>query len=319
MLSEQKTKNLINKYAKEYDVLPQQLYSLYGLEQLLVKIDQSEYRNSFVLKGGYLLASIYGLSNRVTRDLDATIRHMALTEEKVQEFIRFIESPNDKGVQQFQLKKQKIIREKFEYDGYNLKFTFLNGKMKIPIEIDMTTGEQLLPLLEEQTIPLMFGEGSIHFPMYPLEQILSDKLYTTIAYGSIDDTNSRTKDLYDIYFLTKFNDKLSVETIGQSIQETLKQRNMNVPIREFQNILTTIETSPFQQKQWKNFEKENSYASGVSFESIMNQVKRFSMNVIDAIEQKPREKLSVADKLKEAQNKMSTKEVKQFFSEERER
>lgn len=60
MLSEQKLKNLVNNKAKKFDIAPQQIYCLYGLEQLLIKINRSPYKKYFVLKGGYLLSATYG-------------------------------------------------------------------------------------------------------------------------------------------------------------------------------------------------------------------------------------------------------------------
>lgn len=293
MLSEQKLKNLINRYSKEYGLFPQQLYSLFGLEQLLMKIDKSEFKDSFVLKGGYLLSTIYGLSNRVTRDLDATIRRMDLSEQKMKEFVDFIESPDENGNQYFQLRKQNIIREKFDYDGYNLKLNFIHGKLKIPLEIDMTTGEELLPI-KNQKIPLMFGEGSLQFPTYPLEQILSDKLYTTIAYGSIDDTNSRTKDLYDIYFLSKLHDDINFRQVRESMQQTFNQRQMAVPSNEYKEILTELANSPYQNRQWKNFSEEHSYAAGITFSDVMKEVKVFSDKVVKGNELSMNERLNHA-------------------------
>lgn len=51
MLSEQKMKNLIDKKANETGLPKHQLYGLYGLEQLLLKLNDSPYKDNLILKG----------------------------------------------------------------------------------------------------------------------------------------------------------------------------------------------------------------------------------------------------------------------------
>ena len=50
----------------------------YFLERFLERLSLSNYRNSIVLKGGVLIASILGIEARSTMDLDATMRARAL-------------------------------------------------------------------------------------------------------------------------------------------------------------------------------------------------------------------------------------------------
>jgi hypothetical protein len=50
----------------------------YMLERLLERIYLSEYRNNFILKGGFLIAAIVWLDTRATMDLDATIKGCCL-------------------------------------------------------------------------------------------------------------------------------------------------------------------------------------------------------------------------------------------------
>ncbi len=279
MLSEQRLKNLVNAKAKEYGIAPQQIYGLYGLEQLLVKLDQSPYKEFFILKGGFLLSATYGLDVRATRDLDTTIRGFSLTEDKVKEICQFIEQPSANENFQFTVRKIKAIRNHFDYQGYNIKLHFQLGRGKFPIEIDLTTGEELLPISKTEDIPLLFSDRSVQFYVYPLEQILADKLYTTLAYGAIDDKNSRMKDLYDIYFLTKINKEIKANLVYQAIEATKKQRAIELPIGEYKQILAMLESSSFQQSEWAKYRQSNIYARDVSFAEVMTSVKNFNEQV----------------------------------------
>lgn len=271
---------MINEKAQHYKILPQQMYGLYGLEQLLLKISQSPYQDSFVVKGGYLLSSIYGLETRATFDLDITIRRMSLTIEKVHQLVDYIVKPENDGVIMFELRKITPIRESFTYDGYNLKFYFFSGKGKFPIEIDLTTGEHLLPLVEKQNIPLIFENGFIEMTTYSVEQILGDKLYTTLAYGEINDKNSRMKDLYDIYFLTKLNQQIDWEKIDKAIQYTKKQRGITLKKSTYLDIIDNLEKSKFQRSQWEKYRQEMIYAKDVTFIEMINAVKNLTEKII---------------------------------------
>lgn len=44
------------------------------LERFLERVSVSEYRNNFIIKGGFLIASMVGLNSRATMDMDATTR-----------------------------------------------------------------------------------------------------------------------------------------------------------------------------------------------------------------------------------------------------
>lgn len=54
----------------------------YMLERLLERISRSEYSDKFIIKGGFLLSSIVGLSTRATMDLDTTIKGFMLKMQK---------------------------------------------------------------------------------------------------------------------------------------------------------------------------------------------------------------------------------------------
>ncbi|MGY3750734.1 nucleotidyl transferase AbiEii/AbiGii toxin family protein [Vagococcus acidifermentans] len=278
-LNEQQLKRFVNGKAKEFHIQPQQMYALYGLEQLLIKINHSRFKDQFVLKGSYLLSAVYGLDNRSTRDLDTTIRGVTLNDDYVQELIDFLVAPENDGQPIFEVRQIRTIREQFDYDGYNIRLNFLNGKSRFPIEIDMTTGETLLPLVEKQEIPLMFQEGTVNLASYPLEQILADKLYTTLAYGQVDDTNTRVKDLYDLHFLTQINQTIDYEQVYTAIEKTKKQRKVFMPVSEYFEIVGRLEQSEFQQNQWEKYRANFVYAEDVSFSEVMASVAKMTNDI----------------------------------------
>lgn len=60
------------------------------LERFLERVSVSEYRNNFIIKGGFLIASMVGLNSRATMDMDATIKRYPVSEETIQKMVEEI-------------------------------------------------------------------------------------------------------------------------------------------------------------------------------------------------------------------------------------
>ncbi len=70
------------------------------MEKFLEKISESPYRENFVLKGGFLIGSKYGIENRTTKDIDTTLREMKVTKETLTTVLNEIFStPTKEGIQ----------------------------------------------------------------------------------------------------------------------------------------------------------------------------------------------------------------------------
>ena len=66
-----KKTNIHNKY----------LIQNFMFEALLKRISKSKYKDKFIIKGGLLLSSIFGVNLRSTMDLDTTIKRLPLNRE----------------------------------------------------------------------------------------------------------------------------------------------------------------------------------------------------------------------------------------------
>jgi Domain of unknown function (DUF1814). len=60
------------------------------LERLLERVSISEYKYSFILKGGMLIIAMVGIDTRTTIDLDATIKGQMLTETEIVDIVNEI-------------------------------------------------------------------------------------------------------------------------------------------------------------------------------------------------------------------------------------
>lgn len=71
----------VKNISREKEVDPQLVLRHFMMEKFLEKISESPYRENFVLKGGFLIGSKYGIENRTTKDIDTTLREMKVTKE----------------------------------------------------------------------------------------------------------------------------------------------------------------------------------------------------------------------------------------------
>ena len=278
VISEQKMKNLIRAKHKETGLNIQQLYNLFGAEQLIKKIAESKYKDYFVLKGGYLLATQMGLENRMTKDIDSTIKDFPLNDEEVEKFIDYIVSPEEKGKQYFSLKKRRDIRKDFLYPGYNLKFNFHNGNSKFEIDLDLTTGENLLEIDTNKETKLLFEEKSICMPSYPMEQVLCDKYYTMLAYET---DGTRMKDYYDMLIIPKL-ENINYQKTHQMLKRTLEQRESNAKFYYGFETIKNIENSDFQKEKWNDWKKEKPYAKNIPFETVVDAMRNIYNHLKEA-------------------------------------
>ena len=76
-------KDKINNLAQKNHIPVQAVLQDFMLERLLERISLSIYKDKIILKGGKLIASMVGINNRTTMDMDATLQGYPLTEETI--------------------------------------------------------------------------------------------------------------------------------------------------------------------------------------------------------------------------------------------
>ena len=192
-------KAIVKIIAKEKHISAQLVLQNYMLERFLERVSLSRYRDNYIIKGGFLIASMVGLDSRATMDMDATIKGYPVDEETIRSMIEdIIAVPVDDNIS-FRLKSIGPIRESDEYSGYRVALTADYEKMAVPLKLDITTGDKITPREIEYSYKLMLEDRSISVLAYNLSTILAEKLETVISRG---DQNTRPRDYYDAYILS---------------------------------------------------------------------------------------------------------------------
>lgn len=268
MKSPEQLKGAIRNMAKEKEIGAGSLLQMFLFERILARLSHSKYRDKFVLKGGLLIASMIGVDQRTTMDMDTTVRGLPVNEELINKILEeILHLPSDDEIV-FSLQGLKSICEKNQYEDYCATIFADYGKIHGVLKVDITTGDAITPREVEYTYSYLFGDGETSIMAYPVETILAEK-YETILKRNI--LSTRARDLYDLYMLYHlYNSIIEVKTLALAVENTAEIRNSLEEIRLYESIYKLIKTNTAQRSLWENYQKENEFAREVNFEDALD-------------------------------------------------
>lgn len=265
-------KAMIKKIAIRKNISPQLAMQNYMLERILTRIEKSPYQKNFIVKGGFLIGSMVGIDSRTTMDLDTTITGFSLTYENLRELFEEICKMDVDDDIQFSIESISEIRENDDYPGLRIALKANYEKMRVPLTIDVTTGDVITPAAVVSGIPTMFDEGILKVYSYNLETILAEKIETII---SRTEANTRPRDFYDIYLLTRLRlDECNASILKLALERTSAKRGSIDVIRQWKTIIPKIESSEFLRSNWEKYCRTNAFADGISYVQICESVKK---------------------------------------------
>lgn len=270
MTNAMQLKALIKNLAKEKCISAQLVLQNYMLERFLERISLSSYRDNYIIKGGFLIASMVGLDTRATMDMDATIKGYPVKEDSIRKMIEEILGiPIEDGIT-FRLQSIHEIREDDEYSGYRAFLIAEYGRMAVPLKLDITSGDKITPREIEYSYKLMWENRSISVLAYNLSTILAEKLETILSRA---DQNTRPRDYYDVYILTKLQgENIDAKTLSLALSATSEKRGSAHLFSQFRDILSTVKSSSVMKIRWENYQKDFDYAKGIEFEECCNAI-----------------------------------------------
>lgn len=272
-------KAIIKNLAKEKHISAQLVMQNFMLERLLERISVSKYQQNFILKGGFLIAAMVGLDTRATMDMDATIKGLPVNEQTIREMfgeICRIELDDDVS---FSFRSIGEIREGDEYTGYRVSLLANYPPMAVPLKLDITTGDRITPKEIEYRFKLLLEDRSISVLAYNLETIMAEKLETVISRG---DQNTRPRDYYDIYILTKLQySNINIERLKKALSATTEKRGSSIVVKDYRRIMNAVENSDIMQRQWNNYQKDFDYATDILFKDVCEAVVKLMGDLTD--------------------------------------
>ena len=270
MKTPEQLKGAIRNIAAKKNLRPQEVLQMFLFDRVLERLANSNYRKNFILKGGLLISSMLGISERTTMDMDTTVRGISMEEEEIVSVVKEILSVDvDDGIK-FMLKTIEPIREDDAYNNFRVHLTAQYGKINAPMKIDITTGDTITPAAVQYSYPLSFEERSIPILAYTLETVLAEK-YETIIRRNIGTT--RARDFYDLHMLYQYHkDEIRMDILKTAVLHTARKRGSLEEINDWKEVLHDIREEPILNQLWKNYTSENSYASKLAFSEVLDTV-----------------------------------------------
>lgn len=260
-------KALVSNQAKGNSGKSQLLIRNFAMERFLERISLSDYKDNFVLKGGMLVSAMVGLDNRATMDIDTTLRNLPLNPENAEKIVQSIISvPVDDNIC-FTIKSVTNIMDEAEYSGVRLSLDAYLDAMRIPLKIDISTGDIITPAEITYRYKLMFENRCISLWAYTLETVLAEKIETILSRAL---TNTRLRDFYDLYILQNNELQIDRKVLSAALTATSRKRNSENILPEYSRILDELEASRTMRKLWNSYQQKNSYAAGIGWEAVLN-------------------------------------------------
>lgn len=266
----------IKNISKDKGIPAQQVQQHYLIEQVLKLISTSSYRDSFIVKGGYLIGQMIGLDKRTTMDLDVTLKGTEMSRENLIHIFEEILCSKTDGFS-FSVDKLEPIRQDDEYGGFSLKLNATFDTLKEVVFIDITTGDKITPREITYSMTSIFTNESIKIWTYNLETVLAEKLETIISRGL---ASTRPRDRYDLFTLYKLRkEEINLEVLKNALENTTEKRKSKETIYNWEEQVRGIEISDYQKELWIRYQRQFKYAKDISFDNSVQVIREIMQQI----------------------------------------
>lgn len=219
----------LRRLAKADDRATDEYLRLYALEGFLARLAASPHRDTFVVKGGALLAAYD--ARRPTADIDLAGLVSSNEIDEVRSLVDAIAASSpaiEDGLAFDAATTAAAIREEDEYSGVRVSLTASLATARLALHVDVNVGDPIWPGPLDVAIPRLLG-GEITMLGYPIAMVLAEKLVTAAQRGA---ANTRWRDFADIYSLTRTH-QLEAGDIHAAVRAVATHRGVETrPLRE---------------------------------------------------------------------------------------
>jgi len=261
----------IKNESNKTDVEANSLLQFFMMERFLERISLSKYRENVILKGGFLIAAMIGIDMRTTMNIDTTIKGIPVNQEGIQRMVMEMSeiSVDDNVV--FEFLSIKPIRHIGGYEDFRVGIVAKFFTMTVPLKLDITTGDTIIPREIAFPYKLMFERRDIMIMAYNLNTVLAEKIESILARNV---ANTRARDYYDVYILIKTKiDEVDMAEVRAAIREKAIERGTEIYFDEYEKYLVDIEESLDLREVWNTYAKKYYYASEITFDEVVTVLK----------------------------------------------
>lgn len=276
-------KALLQNKAKETDRGYAEVLQLFAMERLLYRLSQSDYADTFVLKGALLFAVWEPeYQRRTTVDIDL-LGFTDNTLGNIEQIIRAIcETAVEEDGLQFNTATMRVerIKEDADYEGVRIRTFALLEKSRIPIQIDVGFGDALVPGSISAVVPTLLDFPAPHLNCYHPLTVIAEKFQAMVQLGEL---NSRMKDFYDIWNIIQ-HEEIDGAELQQACVATFEKRETPFRLDDF-FFTEGFAHSLGKQTQWTAFihKQKLEEVAPLLFKEVVAKLHTFFMPMIKSI------------------------------------
>jgi Nucleotidyl transferase AbiEii toxin, Type IV TA system len=188
---------------------------------------------------------------RPTMDIDLLRRGIADQAALVRlvEQCAAIDDPSDGVIFEPTTISAEPIREATEYVGTRIRLQARLDNVRQTVQIDFGLGDAVHPQPQAVNYPVLLTSPPVRLNAYPVEAAIAEKFQAMVH---LDLQNSRMKDFYDIWILSR-NLVFSGPALSEAIRSTFDRRQTSVPMEPPVALTTEFYSQPVHQRQWAAF------------------------------------------------------------------
>ncbi|VAW97398.1 FIG00645039: hypothetical protein with HTH-domain [hydrothermal vent metagenome] len=249
------------------------------MERFLYRLTQSSHATSFILKGALMLRAWQSPEARPTMDIDMLGKTSNEIDSIVAQVKEIISVNTEADGLNFDLDsvKGERIKEDADYEGVRVRFVGTLANARIHMQIDVGFDDIIHPEPVETEFPTILNSPVPKLLCYSRESVIAEKFEAMLK---LQELNSRMKDFYDIWLLSRQFD-FEGSNLAKAISLTINHRGTSIPteITAFSK-----EFIKLKQVQWAAFKKRLGQEHvPANFEEIVTTVEAFLMPMVSAL------------------------------------
>jgi predicted nucleotidyltransferase component of viral defense system len=254
----------------------------FAIERLLYRLSRSPHADDFILKGAQLFSLWTEKAHRTTRDLDLLCQGSPVLARLETVFRDLCEQQADRpdGLTfTADSVRAETIREAAAYDGVRVLVGYEIGGARDRLQIDVGFGDAVVPAPEMVAIPALLDLPAPRMKAYPMEAVVAEKYEAMVSLGM---ANSRMKDFYDIWLLSR-QFEFGGERLCQAIGATFSRRKTPLPSGVPAALSAEFATDRDKQTQWRAFVARSRLTPEAELSDVVAALREFLMPPTSAI------------------------------------
>ena len=256
----------------------------FAIERFMYRLSKGPYAQKFILKGGLMFSAWTGSMSRPTMDIDL----LGKIDNSIDMMVAVVKDTCEIEVESDGIVFHKdtvaavTITEDADYKGARVMLRGNLGNTRLFIQVDIGFGDVIVPGPSKVQYPAMLDFPTPEINGYTKESTIAEKFQAMVKHGLL---NSRMKDFFDIWFLSRRFD-FKGEILTEAIEKTFVNRN--TPLTSDPTIFNpSFMKDDAKQDQWAGFKDKTKLADApMSFEDVANDIKIFLQPIAASISQR---------------------------------